>query len=367
MANFEKHGKGAIGHLGLHFERGLGEDGLPVRYNNQAIDLSRSHLNFNLAPERNMNHAEYVQQRTSEVHCLNRADVKVLGTWVVTLPKGLEGQERDFFEKTYDFLQKRYGGENNVVSAYVHMDETSPHIHFAFIPVVDDPKKGLKVSMKECVNRKDLQTFHQDLEKELAKSFGREVGILNNATREGNKSIAELKRLTATNQVEMVKQEINNLEHHKNSLQGQIKAIESDIAKVSNVKLSYAQIDAIKGEIGLLNKNKVTLDVNDFNNLKETAKGRYLIENENEKLKFELRTKEPYVHAYEKTEKKNKDLNGEVQKYKRGYERLADFVTSKGLKDDFNEFEQQKKANEELQKQLKKQAQMQKGALDLER
>ena len=33
--------------------------------------------------------------------------------------------------------------EKNVISAYVHMDETTPHMHFLFIPIVDD-KSGSK-------------------------------------------------------------------------------------------------------------------------------------------------------------------------------------------------------------------------------
>lgn len=38
-------------------------------------------------------------------------------------------------------MANRYGKEN-VVSAYVHLDETAPHIHFSFIPITKDKKKG---------------------------------------------------------------------------------------------------------------------------------------------------------------------------------------------------------------------------------
>ncbi|OWW09712.1 mob protein, partial [Bacillus sp. MB353a] len=89
------------------------------------------------------------------------------------------------FEKTYEFLANRYGGEKNVLSANVHNDETRPHMHFAFIPVVWDKKKlREKVSAKEVLTRKELKTFHQDLDKFLKKEipYIYKEGILNDKT-----------------------------------------------------------------------------------------------------------------------------------------------------------------------------------------
>ena len=53
---------------------------------------------------------------------------------------------RQFFEQTYKFLNERYSGEQNVVSAYVHMDEKTPHMHYAFVPVVHDKKKNKEIA-----------------------------------------------------------------------------------------------------------------------------------------------------------------------------------------------------------------------------
>ena len=57
-------------------------------------------------------------------------------------------QIKQFFELSYKFLSERYG-EKNVISAYVHKDETTPHMHFLFIPIVDDKKRNEKHSDKE--------------------------------------------------------------------------------------------------------------------------------------------------------------------------------------------------------------------------
>ena len=59
---------------------------------------------------------------------------------VVTQPEGFAGDTRAFFEAVYGFLCDVVG-EGRVVSAYVHLDEPGarPHMHFAFVPVVEVP------------------------------------------------------------------------------------------------------------------------------------------------------------------------------------------------------------------------------------
>ena len=58
-----------------------------------------------------------------------------------------------------------------------------------------DKKNGkLKLSAKECITRKDLNTFHTDLTKHMTAVFGRDIGILNGATISGNKTIKQLKQ-----------------------------------------------------------------------------------------------------------------------------------------------------------------------------
>lgn len=221
MANFKKFGKTSIGHLAAHFERWKIKDPETgkeeyIKFGNQDIDITRTHLNYNLGPEREMGQVGFIQQRLSEVRVLNREDVKVLCSWVVTLPTTNDANEemnysdaetKDFFKASFDFLADRYGMEN-VVSAYVHMDETTPHMHYAFIPVVEDQKRGdMKVSAKEAVNRTDLRTFHIDLQRELDDKFG--VGffpVLNGKTDGGNLTISQLKAERAAGELEDIQE-----------------------------------------------------------------------------------------------------------------------------------------------------------------
>ncbi|WP_000951645.1 MobV family relaxase, partial [Bacillus thuringiensis] len=179
MAHVQKYTKGNVQGLSIHWDRKT------ENHSNQDIDNERSHLNYDLC-EKEGDTLSRMNDRLNEVHCLNRKDVKVCADWVVTLPESLkdtsEKEQREFFEKTYEFLANRYGGEKNVLSANVHNDETRPHIHFAFIPVVWDEKKlREKVSAKEVLTRKELKTFHQDLDKFLKKEipYIYKEGILN--------------------------------------------------------------------------------------------------------------------------------------------------------------------------------------------
>ncbi|WP_205417714.1 plasmid recombination protein, partial [Escherichia coli] len=75
-------------------------------------------------------------------------------------------------------------------------DETRPHMHFAFMPVVwDEKKQQAKVSAKEVLTRKDLKTFHQDLDEFLKKEIPQiyKEGILNDKTI-GVDTVKDLKR-----------------------------------------------------------------------------------------------------------------------------------------------------------------------------
>lgn len=243
MANCQKYTKSATGHLTKHFERGKDANGKYINFGNQEIDTEKSHQNYNLAPEHNQ--IEFIRQRCNEVQCLNRKDVNVMCSWVVTAPKNLDqAEEKAFFKNTYDFLANRYG-EKNVISAYVHLDEKSPHMHFAFVPVALDKNKGIeKVSAKEVVTRNDLQSFHTDLEKHLKRALGHEVDILNEATKEGNKSIDELKKGTAIKEVAEIKQKVSKI---VSKAQEEAKAIENSIIPLEAEYNAYkAYLDQAK-------------------------------------------------------------------------------------------------------------------------
>ena len=287
MAHKEKYTRGAVGHMLGHYDRSKEVPELACPANTV--------LNYNLASnDQQKNQLDFLHQRLSEVKVHNRKDVNVRVDWVVTLPQSLNNRNFDdeerFFKETYKFLNERYGKEN-VISAYVHFDEVTPHMHYAFVPVVEDKKKGgYKLSAKEAITREDLRTFHKDLSNHMERVFGRDVGILNEATKEGNKSIAELKRQSATERlqettveaskivskaqerVQAIEDSIKALEGRKTALEGEIRVLETDlqgrqlqIQEVLNIKPEYE-----KGVFGSV-KGIKGVTMSDIENLKTTA------------------------------------------------------------------------------------------------
>ena len=164
-------------------------------YKNQKIDHSKTYLNYNLAPEhKDMTDYEYMKKRCEEYKILKRKDVNWLVSWVITMPTDYTGNKAMFFKEAYNFMENKYG-KDNVVSAYVHLDETSPHMHFCFVPVVFDKKKQeYKVNAKQCINKTELKQIHPQMQEYLKSKLQTKVNILNGATAEGNKTIEQLKK-----------------------------------------------------------------------------------------------------------------------------------------------------------------------------
>ncbi|MDE6426168.1 MAG: plasmid recombination protein [Ruminococcus sp.] len=206
MAHVAKYNKSAVGRMFAHYGR---EN---RTYSNECIDPERTHLNYNLVSH-GMSQIDFLHQRLSEVKVQNRKDVNVMCDWIITAPKDLPKEDlKRFFSFSFDFFSQRYGKEN-VISANVHMGETTPHMHFAFVPVTEDKKKGgYKVSAKEVLNRSDLQSLHEDLQHYLKNALGYQVNVLNGATDGRNKEIQELKAKSAEEKAKKAKEELEKLE-----------------------------------------------------------------------------------------------------------------------------------------------------------
>lgn len=203
MANVKKFSDMRdIGHLCAHYERSVANG----HYGNKDINEERLEEDKkNLAPDRGKQ-TSYIKAKIEEI--MNgrklRKDAVRMCCWVVDVPKGLPEEKKEaFFKTVYDFLVERYGtksgmGEDVVISAYLHKSETTDHIHFAFLPVVE--RNGKKsFCAKEAVGREDLKTFHEDLAKKLEEEgICQRSDILNGKTqRDANGralSVKELKR-----------------------------------------------------------------------------------------------------------------------------------------------------------------------------
>ncbi|WP_324722282.1 MobV family relaxase [Latilactobacillus curvatus] len=260
MAHLKKNTRGAVPGLAVHFERKTDH------HTNKEIDVSKTYLNQDLMTDGSDMLSRF-NERLNDVYCMKRDDVKALATWIVTLPEELTEapyeQQSAFFEATTNFLNDRYGQEN-AVAAVVHYDETTPHLHYAFVPVVfDDKKSRYKVSAKEVLTRHDLQTFHDDLDQHLKKELPfYEQGILNNKTLPFE-NVAEIKKYN--DQFNTLKAELADVEENIRAKQAVLKITDQALTEVD---LAEKQIDNFKQDLSKNIFGKTVLKSDDLDRFK---------------------------------------------------------------------------------------------------
>ena len=156
ILRFAKYKGPEIGHIESHNER------TKEKYaSNPDIDTSRSHLNFHLVSPERKYRAEAEKQIT-EAGCRTRSDsVRVVEALVTASPEFFKGKKKSevkaYFTVALDFIQK-HQSKDTIISAVVHMDEKTPHMHLCFVPLTEDKR----LSAKEIVGNKKKLTWWQD-------------------------------------------------------------------------------------------------------------------------------------------------------------------------------------------------------------
>lgn len=156
ILRFAKYKGPEIGQIEAHNER------KKEKYaSNPDIDASRSHLNFHLIQPERKYRAE-AEKQIAIAGCRTRKDsVRVVEALVTASPEFFKGKKRAeirvFFEEAVRFIEK-YQGKSTIISAVVHMDEKTPHMHLSFVPLTKDRR----LSAKDIVGNKKKLTWWQD-------------------------------------------------------------------------------------------------------------------------------------------------------------------------------------------------------------
>ena len=156
ILRFAKYKGPEIGHIESHNER------TKEKYaSNPDIGTARSHLNFHLVTPERKYRAESEKQ-IAKAGCRTRSDsVRVVEALVTASPEFFKGKKKSevkaYFTEALEFIQK-YQSKDTIISAVVHMDEKTPHMHLCFVPLTEDKR----LSAKEIVGNKKKLTWWQD-------------------------------------------------------------------------------------------------------------------------------------------------------------------------------------------------------------
>ena len=128
---------------------------------NPDIDLSRSKHNFHLIEPPQRYRAE-AERQISAAGCRTRKDsVRLVEVLFTATPEFFQGKKlpeiRQYFEEALHFLEQ-YQAKETIISAVVHMDEKTPHMHLSFVPLTPDGR----LSAKEIVGNKKKLSWWQD-------------------------------------------------------------------------------------------------------------------------------------------------------------------------------------------------------------
>ena len=178
-------------------------------YSNDNIDKERSYLNYSIKSPKYRYDKEF--DRLKEKYNL-KGQIKTVSNiaceYIITSDKQFfeeigEEETKRYFETAYKFVSEYKNlGEQYIMSAKVHMDEETPHMHLIFLPVVHTTdKKGNNIDKLACSEfwkekdsyRRLQDAFYQYM---TSHNFELERGVPKEETGRVHIDIKEYKELT---------------------------------------------------------------------------------------------------------------------------------------------------------------------------
>ena len=298
---------------------------------------------------------------------------------------GYEESKR-YFKESFDFICKYKNlGEENVISAVVHIDEDTPHMHLLFIPVVHTTDKQENKIDKVCCrdfwrgknSYRDLQNSYFKHVSE--KGFELERGELVEITNREHYSVQEFKQITNFENTKIVLKnitldlpEIPNIKDVKKVILNRDEKIENAIIKPRDelIQKLYQENKILHKE---LSKQVNTVDfaenfkedyirmVEKNTNLKlSNSLLQEKLENKEKELELKLEIKtydieREYKKEIHKLKQENKNLNKIIDKFKVTLKKFIKWICHKFSYSSENElirkFEEETYTNFDLEKQ----------------
>ena len=266
-----------ISYLVCHMEKYHKTDIYPVEKENERdenyeasnpqINSERTKDNYHTFA-RYCSYTEFINKRIAELNLPTkpRKDAVLMASFVIGSDgeffKGLTpAEQEDFFAQCTRYFADKYGKEN-IISAVVHNDETTPHLHLNLMPI-----RNWRLCCKDLFNRAELTKLQTDFHEAVGKRWVLERGSegspkkhLSTAEYKAKKIVlnacTEAADITETAQSELrqINQAVKKAEEHFDETIGQIHTAKAERDKIvaerdSEADYSQALEQAKNGEI----------------------------------------------------------------------------------------------------------------------
>ena len=247
---------------------------------NPQIDSERTKNNYRFTPYFGKTYTGFINGRIKELGLSPRKDAVVMNSFVLGSDKtffdGLAKIEQyNFFSDCYKFFAERYG-EENIIAAVVHNDETTPHMHFNLMPITPDGR----LCSKQLFDKPQLQQLQTNFYESVGKRWGLQRG--KEGSQKKHLSTAEYKAKKIIEQAEAIREEnqvyADALEEAKGGdisrKRGRLQ--EQVIALTAENKNLTARLDKSMGETLEYARKSETLQKEKDNNSQYTNVGKEL-------------------------------------------------------------------------------------------
>ena len=367
-------------------------------YSNDNIDKEKSYLNYSIKSPRYSYEKEF--DRIKEKYNLKGQIKKVSNIaceYIITSDYDFferigEEETKRFFETSYKFVAEyKHLGEQYIISAKVHRDEQTPHMHLIFLPVVHTTdKKGNSIDKLACSEFWKAKDSYRQLQDAFYKymvenGFDLQRGLPKEETNRQHYSVEEYKKITNFKQTKEV---LKNVKLELPDI--------PDIADININRLSKKRDEKILEEI-IKPKDKIiqnlyqdnmnlhrqlTRQAQVIDEAEKYQKERDDIIADNEKLhdevdniKTEYNKKEfdlerKYTNRINKLEKENNFLRKVVDRFKETMDRFITWICKKfdmGAENNLiRDFERENNILLDAEKQIKREEREKKIEIEME-
>jgi len=181
--NVQKFKKDEVKRLFRHCIRTKDKNGNYYERTNPDIDFSKTHLNYSFE-NLDVKQVEAKLKQYMEDNFVRNKTTVVACSWVIQKPDFYDGDTKEFFEKCYKIFKSKYP---YTIDGFVHLDETTPHMHYIFCPILDG-----KFNAKAILTKQELTEMHLWFEKQLETEMGFHIDLIKDETRERKELLKEL-------------------------------------------------------------------------------------------------------------------------------------------------------------------------------